>query len=113
MDHLENQGFQHVPIIQTTDLSEPGLLSEAETAIHNDIHSLRAYCPVSNERVTVFSHHEANFGKAIAAHDGAGGYEVAFTLLIQLLFEYPDDLAPVARAVRIYPIAADSFADDR
>ena len=52
--HLENQGFQNVPIIQTTDLSEPGLLSEAETALHNVIHSLRAYCPVSNERVTVF-----------------------------------------------------------
>jgi hypothetical protein len=111
VDHLESQGFQNVPINQTTDLSERGLSSEAETALYNLMHSLRAYCPVSNERVAVFLRdHEAHFGKSIAAHDGAGGYDMALTLLIQLLFEYPDDLAPVARAVRIYPIAADSSA---
>ena len=113
VDHLENQGFQNVPVIRTSDVSELGISSEAETALYNLIHSLRAYCPVSNERVTVFLRdHEANFGKEIAAHDGAGGYDVAFTLLIQLLFEYPDDLAPVARAVRIYPTATDTLADE-
>jgi hypothetical protein len=31
----------------------------------------------------------------------ADRYDVAVTLLIQLLFEYPDDLNPVAGAVRI------------
>ena len=32
VDHLENQGFQNVPVNRTTDVSEPGLSSEAETA---------------------------------------------------------------------------------
>ena len=41
------------------------------------------------------------FGNSIVARGPAERYDVAVTLLIQLLFEYPDDLKPVAGAVRI------------
>jgi hypothetical protein len=38
---------------------------------------------------------------------------VEFAFLIQLVFELPDELAPVARAIRIVPAESESLDIDR
>ena len=106
-EHLRNKGYQSVPIVRTDDPREPMLSIEAETTLHNFIQSLRAFCPAPGEKVAAFLRdHEATFGDSVVAHDGAGDYDMAFTLLIQLVFEFPDQLAPVAGAVRIRPVVS-------
>jgi hypothetical protein len=113
-EHLRNMGYQSVPIMRTDDPREPMLSIEAETKLHNFIHSLRAFCPAPDEKVAAFLRdHEAAFGDSIVAHDGAGGYDVGLAFLIQLVFEFPDELAPVASAVRVLPVASASLDDDR
>jgi hypothetical protein len=111
-EHLRNKGYQSVPIIQTADPRQPMLSIDAETALDDLIHSLRAFCSAPDAKVTAFLRdHEATFGDSVAAHAGGGGYDVVFAFLIQLVFEFPDELAPVASAVKFFP-ASNAFPDD-
>jgi hypothetical protein len=108
------KGYQTVRIMRTDDPREPMLSFEAETSLNNFIHSLRGSCPAPDEKVAAFLRdHEATFGKSIVARDDAGGYDLAFTFLIQLVFEFPDELAPVASSVRIRPAASASLDGHR
>jgi hypothetical protein len=52
---------------------------------------------------------EDNFGKSIATHDGTGGYDVALSFLIQLLFECPDDLSKAVDAVSFFPLTPEEI----
>lgn len=54
---------------------------------------------------------EERLGKSMAAHDGTGGYDVALSLLIQLLFEYPDDLSQDVNAVRFFPLTTEEIEE--
>jgi hypothetical protein len=111
-EHLRNKGYQSVPIVRTTDPREPMLSEETQIALVNFIRSLSAFCPAPDAKVAAFLRdHEAIFGDSIAAHNGAGGYDVAFAFLIQLVFEFPDELAPVASAVKFLP-ASSAFPND-
>jgi hypothetical protein len=106
-DHLWNQGYNSVPLIRTQDPKKSMLSMDAEFKLNAFIHSLRASTPAPNEKVATFlRNQEEAFGNSIVARGPADRYDVAFTLLIQLLFEYPDDLKPVACAVRILADAA-------
>jgi hypothetical protein len=100
-DYLRYEGYERVPITATADPKEPMLSSEAESTLNAFLHSLRASFPAPNEKVAEFLRdQEAVFGKSTANFQGANRYDTAFTFLIRLLFEYPDDLKPVAGAVR-------------
>jgi hypothetical protein len=111
-EHLRNNGYQSVPIPRTAGPREPMLSIEAETSLIKFVYSLRAICPAPDAKVAAFLRdHEATFGDSIAAHNGAGGYDVAFAFLIQLVFEFPDELAPVASAVKFLP-GSSAFPDD-
>ena len=113
-EHLRNKGYQSIPILRTDDPREPMLSFEAETTLNDLIHSLRSFCPAPDQKIAAFLRdHKAAFGDSIVAHNDAGGYDVAFTLLIQLVFEFPDELAPVASAVRVVRVASASLEDDR
>lgn len=108
-NHLRDNGYQKIPIKRTTDPREPMLSIEPETVLYNFIHSQRARCPSPGEKVAAFlREHEATAGRPIVADDGAGGFDMAFTFLIQVLFEFPDELARVAGSVQIYPAAVES-----
>ena len=99
-DHLRNEGYERVPIRPTQDPKDWMLSADAEFTLNGFIHSLRASLPAPNEKVAAFlQDQEALFGKSIADSRGANRYDMAFTFLIQLLFEYPDDLEPIANAV--------------
>jgi hypothetical protein len=103
-EHLRNNGYQSVQITRTADPREPMLSIEAETSLVKFVHSLRAICPAPDAKVAAFLRdQEATFGGSLAAHNGAGGYDVAFAFLIQFVFEFPDELAPVASAVKVVP----------
>jgi hypothetical protein len=103
-EHLRNKGYQSIPIVRTTDPREPMLSAEAQIALVDFIHSLRAICPAPDAKVAAFLRdQEATFGGSIVTHIGDGGYNVAFAFLIQLVFEFPDELAPVASAVKVVP----------
>jgi hypothetical protein len=103
-DHLRNEGYHRVPIKRTMDLKESMLSAEAENSLNKFIHSLRASFPAPNEKVATFLKDMKNsFGGSIVAYGTDDGYDVAFTVLIQLIHDYPDDLEPVATAVRLLP----------
>jgi hypothetical protein len=111
-DHLKDKGYQFVPVRQTQDPRDPMLSIEAETTLHNFIHSIRAICRTPNQKVAAFlREHEEVFGKSIAFHDGAGGYDLALSFLIQVLFEYPDDLSQDVGAVRFSPLSAQEIEE--
>jgi hypothetical protein len=101
-DHLRNEGYDSVVLIRMQDPKDYMLSMDADASLHAFIHSLRASFPAPNEKVAIFlRNHEEVFGTSIVARGPADRYDAAVTLLIQLLFEYPDDLKPVAGAVRI------------
>jgi hypothetical protein len=103
-EHLRNNGYQSVQITQTADPREPMLSIEAETSLVKFAHSMRAICPAPDAKVAAFLRdQEATFGGSIVTHIGDGGYNVAFAFLIQFVFEFPDELAPVASAVKVVP----------
>jgi hypothetical protein len=110
-NHLRNAGYENVPIKKTPDPQLPMMLSiEAETALHNFTHSMRANCHAPNGKAAaLLRYQEEHFGKSIAAHDGTGGYDVALSFLIQLLFECPDDLSKDVDAFRFFPIATEEL----
>jgi hypothetical protein len=103
-DHLRNEGYHRVPIKRTMDPKEFMLSAEAENSLNTFIHSLRASFPAPNEKVATFLEDmKKSFGDSIVAYRADGGYDVAFTVLIRLIHDYPDDLEPVAAAVRFLP----------
>jgi hypothetical protein len=103
-DHLRSKGYDRVTIYAKLDPKDPTLSSDAEITLHRFIHSLRASFPAPNDKVAAFlDYHEDVFGSSIVRHLGAGRYDAALTLLIQLLFEFPDELKPFAGAVEVVP----------
>jgi hypothetical protein len=110
-DHLRNAGYELVPTKRTPDPHLPVMLStEAEITLHNYAHSMRANCRAPNGKAAaILRDQEEQFGKSIAAHDGTGGYDMAMSFLIQLLFECPDDLSKDADAVRFFPLATEEI----
>jgi hypothetical protein len=104
-DHLRSEGYDRIPLIATDDPNDPKLSSDAMVALLAFITSLRASFLATNENLVTFlkNEEEAN-GEWVVVHRGAGRYDAAFTLLIQLLCEFPDDLEPVASSVTFHPI---------
>jgi hypothetical protein len=103
-DHLRNEGFDCVRLLRTQDATGPMLSLDAETTLDAFLHSLRASFVVANEKVASFlREQEEVFGNSIVARGPADRYDVAFTLLIQLLFEYPEEIKPAAGAIRFLP----------
>jgi hypothetical protein len=109
-EHLRSAGYEIVPIKKTPDPKLPMLSLEAETALHNFTHSVRANCRAPNGKAAaLLRDQEEQFGKSIAAHDGTGGYDVALSFLIQLLFECPDDFSKDVDAVRFFPLTTEEL----
>jgi hypothetical protein len=110
-DHLRNAGYELVPTQRTPDPHLPMMLStEAELTLHNYTHSMRANCRAPNGKAAaLLRDQEEQLGKSIVAHDGTGGYDVAMSFLIQLLFECPDDLSRDVDAFRFFPIATEEI----
>jgi hypothetical protein len=104
-DHLRSEGYDRIPLIATDDPNDPKLSLDAKVALQAFITSLRASFLATNENLVTFlkNEEEAN-GEWVVVHRGAGRYDAAFTLLIQLLCEFPDDLEPVASSVTFHPI---------
>ncbi len=103
-EHLRNEGYDRVTINPTLDQQDSMLSMDAETTLNQFIHSLRASFPAPNEKIASFlKDQEDVFGKSIVERRSADRYDAAFTFLIQLLFEYPDDFKPVAGAVKFFP----------
>ena len=103
-EHLRNNGYDRVTINATLDAMDPMLSMDAEITLHRFIHSLRASFPAPNGTVAAFlNEQEEIFGTSIIDHRGDGHYDAALTLFIQLLFEYPEGIAPVAGAVKLVP----------
>ena len=101
IDHLRKKGYERVPLRLSHDPKNLMLSIDAEFALNRFIHSLRASLAAPNEKVAVFLRdHEARFGESIVDYLGANQYVTAFPFLIQLLFEFPDDLEPIANAVK-------------
>ena len=85
---------------------------DAETTLVYFAHSIRVNCRTPNEKIAaVLRDQEERFGKSFAAHDGTGSYDVALPFLIQLLFEYPDDLSKDLDAVRFFPVATEEIEE--
>ncbi len=104
MDHLRNEGYHRVPIKRTMDPKEFMLSAEAEDSLNTFVHSLRASFPAPNLKVATFLKDMKNYlGDSIVTYGADDGYDVAFTVLIQLIHDYPDDLEAVAAAVRFLP----------
>ena len=101
IDHLRKKGYERVPLRLSHDPKNLMLSIDAEFALNRFIHSLRASLAAPNEKVAVFLRdHEARFGESIVDYLGANQYVTAFPFLIQLLFEFPDELEPIANAVK-------------
>ena len=83
---------------------------DAKAALHAFITSVRISFLATNENVVTFlkNKEEAN-GESIVIHRGAGRYDAAFAILIQLLCQFPDDLEPVASSVTFHPIPAEEI----
>ena len=109
-DHLRSEGYDRIPLIATQDPNDPMLSLDAKASIHAFISSLRASFLATNENLVTFLkiEEEAN-GEYIVVHRGAGRYDAALALLIQLLCEFPDDLEPVASSVTFHPIPAEEL----
>ena len=103
-DHLRSKGYDRATINAKPDSIDPTLSSDVEITLNRFIHSLRASFPAPNDTVASFlDDHEDVFGSSTVQHLGAGGYDATLTLLIQLLFEFPDELKPFAGAVKLVP----------
>ena len=77
---------------------------DAELTLNTFIQSARASFPAGIEKiVTYLKDQEEMLGKSIVARRGADSYDVTVSFLIQLLCQYPDELTPVAGAVRFLP----------
>jgi hypothetical protein len=98
-DHLRNKGFDRVSLAFTAE-KEPMLSWDAEFTLNDFIHSLRASFLAPNDNVAAFLvDQEARFGKSIVDYRGAQLFDTSFPFLIQLLYEMPDDIKPIADAV--------------
>ena len=98
-DDLRNKGFDRVSLGFTAE-KEPMLSWDAEFTLNNFIHSLRASFVAPNDNVAAFlDDQEARFGKSIVDCRGAHLCDTSFPFLIQLLYEMPDDIKPIAGAV--------------
>jgi hypothetical protein len=110
-DHLRSEGYARIPLTETRYPNKPWypndpmLSLDAKASIQAFITSLRISFLATNENLVTFlkNEEEAN-GAWIVVHRGAGHYDAAFALLIQLLCELPDDLEPVASSVTFHPI---------
>jgi hypothetical protein len=112
-EHLRNKGFDRITINNTLDAIDPMVSIDAEITLHRFIHTLRASFPAPNGTVAAFlNEQEKIFGTSIVEHRGDGHYDVAVTLLIQLLFEYPEGIAPVAGAVKLVPRSSQDIEQD-
>jgi hypothetical protein len=102
-EHLRNDGYERITINLAPGPKDPMLSLEAETMLNRFIHALRASLPAPNEKLAAFlKDRERFFGKSIVEHRAGDRYDVAFTFLIQLLFDYPDDIEPVASAISFF-----------
>ena len=112
-EHLHSKGYDRVAINVTPDPSDATLSMDAETALDRFIHTLRSSIPSPNEKVAAFlNYYENEFGPSIAQRVGPGRYDATLALLIQLLFECPDDLKPVADAVKLIPRTSQDIEED-
>jgi hypothetical protein len=103
-EHLRTEGYERVTIRAAPDQRDSMLSMEAETTLNLFIHSLRASFPAPNEKIASFLKDQEDIsGKPIVERRSADRYDAAFTFLILLLFDYPDEFKPVAGAVNIYP----------
>jgi hypothetical protein len=103
VDHLRNEGYDRVPLQRTQDPRALMLSMDAEADLYKWMHSLRASFRAPNEEVgTYLKECERIFGESIVVCRGPDYHEAAFTFLIQLLFEYPDDMEPVTDTVSFY-----------
>jgi hypothetical protein len=100
-DHLRITGYDRVRITPMPDPEKPMLSLDAQAELHRFLRSLRASFPATNEDLVIFlKDQERNFGESAAVHCGAGRYDAEFCFLIQVLAGFPDELEPVASAVR-------------
>ena len=103
-EHLRNDGYERITINLAPGPKDPMLSLEAETTLNLFIHSLRASFPAPSEKIAAFLNHRAKIaGPSVVERRGADNYDAAFTFLLQLLFDYPDDMEPIASAVRFLP----------
>jgi hypothetical protein len=104
-DHLRSEGYNRIPLTATQDPNDPMLSLDVKAALLIFIRSLRVSFRATNEDLIAFlKNAEEIDGESVVVHRGAGRYDAAFTLLIQLLCEFPDDLEPVASSVTFHPI---------
>ena len=112
-EHLRNKGFDRVTINTTLDAKDPMVSMDAEITLHRFIHTLRASFPAPNGTLVAFlNEQEVILGTSIVEHRGEGHYDAALTLFIQLLFEFPEGIAPVAGSVKLVPRSGQDIEQD-
>ena len=113
-DHLQSQGYERVTIKRTEDARYFMLSMNAETTLDRFIRSYRGSFSAPNEKIATFlNEQEQLFGKSIVAWRGGGRYDTSFGFLIQLLAEYPEDLEPIAGAIRILHRSTEEIERER
>jgi hypothetical protein len=113
-DHLREVGYAEVLIKPTQDPNDPMVSMEAEFALTGFIHSLRASFPAPNDKIATFlKSQEKLSGKSLVDFQGADRCDLAFNGLIMLLYDYPDDLEPVAGSIKFIPRSEDEIERDR
>ena len=108
MDHLRTVGYERVPLHDKQDFRFLMLSTESEGALNTFIHSLRVTFPHPNEKVAaLLDNNESMLGTCFVKDRIGRRYDTACTYLIQLLFEFPDDLKDVANSIgfRLSPAA--------
>jgi hypothetical protein len=107
---LRTEGYDRIHLTATGDSIDTALSLDAISALHGFITSLRASFPATNENFVNFlnDEEEAN-GESVVVHSGAGLYNAALVVMIQLVSEFPDDLEPVASSVTFHPIPAEEI----
>jgi hypothetical protein len=98
--HLLHEGYDRVSLKPTLDPKVFMLSDDVEFSLNKFIHSARTTFPAPNEKVATYLENEEQIvGSAIVTQYNVERYDAAFYFLINLFYEFPDDLVTVTDAV--------------